>query len=97
MFETAVESPFQGLQYCVLGYRRSLYMQSTTALNAGANCSIFVGTSLFQKVPYKALALPSFTVEQPSTIDHRPPFLLIYITVSNCGIVCCLYLSILIV
>ena len=30
-------------------------------------------------------------------IDYRPPFLLIYITVSNCGIVCCLYLSILIV
>ena len=33
---------------------------------------------------YRTLALPTFTVEQPSTIDHRPstidqpPFLLIY-------------------
>ena len=41
----------------------------TTALNADANCSFFVSTSLFVKVPYEALALPRFTVKRPSTID----------------------------
>jgi len=44
-------------------------MRSTTALNAGVFCSLFPGTSIFQKERYKALDLPSFAVEQPSTID----------------------------
>ena len=92
-----MESPFQGLQYCVLGYWQSLCVQSTTAVNTGANCSLFVGTSIFQKAPYEALALPSFTVERPSTIDHQPHFLLVYTTTSNCRILCCLYLSITVV
>ena len=88
-----MESPFQGLQYYVLGYWWSLYMWSTTALNVGANWSLFAGTSIFQKVLYEALALPSFTVERPSTIGHQPPFLLFYITASDCGILCRPYLS----
>ena len=51
----------------------------------------FPGTSIFQKVPYEALALPSLTVELPSTINHQPNF---YITAIDCGILFCPYLSI---
>ena len=42
-FETALESPFQGLQECVLGNEKAWNMESATVLNAGANCPIFMG------------------------------------------------------
>ena len=34
---------------------------------------------------------PSFTLEQPSTIDHQPPFLLFHITASDCEILVLFY------